>query len=58
MKMIGFSTETHVKISSPELSKADFQFVPPKGAVMKDSLFGGILSGFGFHPYLQEPQNE
>jgi hypothetical protein len=44
-KTKGLSTETHVTISSPELSKADFRFVLPSDAVMKDSLFGGILSG-------------
>jgi len=45
MKLKGLSTETHVTISSPELSKADFRFVLPNDAVMKDSLFGSILSG-------------
>jgi hypothetical protein len=45
MKIKGLSTETHVTISSPELSKADFRFVLPNDAVMKDSLFGSILSG-------------
>lgn len=44
-KMKGSSTETHVKISSPELDKADFQFVPPKNAVLKDSLLGSAFSG-------------
>lgn len=42
-KVMGSSTETHVKMSSPELNKADFQFVLPKSAVLKDSLFGSIL---------------
>jgi outer membrane lipoprotein-sorting protein len=45
MKIRGSSTETHAKISSPDLSKTDFQFVLPSDAVMKDSLFDGILRG-------------
>ena len=45
MKITGLSTETHVTISSPELSKTDFQFVLPNDAVMKDSLFDNILGG-------------
>ena len=44
-KIKGLSAETQVKISSPELNKADFQFVLPKDAVMKDSLFDSALSG-------------
>jgi hypothetical protein len=44
-KITGSSAETHVQISSPELNKADFQFVLPKDAVMKDSLFDSVLSG-------------
>jgi hypothetical protein len=44
-KLKGSSAETHVKISSPELTKADFQFVLPTDAVMKDSLFNTALSG-------------
>jgi hypothetical protein len=44
-KIKGSSAETHVKISSPELNKADFQFVLPTDAVMKDSLFGSAFSG-------------
>ena len=43
-KIKGSSTELHLKISSPELSKNDFQFLPPEGTVLKDSLFGGALS--------------
>ena len=37
----GFSTETHINISSPELSAKDFNFMPPQGAVQKKSLFEG-----------------
>lgn len=44
-KMEGSSTELHAEISSPELSKIVFQFVLPQGAVLKESLFGGILGG-------------
>ena len=44
-KIKGSSTELHLKISSRELSKTDFQFIPPEGTVLKDSLFGGVLSG-------------
>lgn len=35
----GSSTESYVKISSPELSAKDFNFTPPPGAVLKKSLF-------------------
>ena len=45
MKIKGSSTETHAKISSPDLSKTDFQFALPSDAVRKDSLFDGILNG-------------
>ena len=38
-KAKGSSAETYVKISSPELNKADFQFVLPTDAVLKESLF-------------------
>lgn len=38
MKIRGSSTETHAKISSPDLIKTDFQFVLPNDAVMNDSL--------------------
>ena len=44
-KVKGVSTETHTKISSPELNKTDFEFEPPKDAVLKDTLFGGIFGG-------------
>lgn len=45
MKINGTSTEIQVKISSPDLSKKDFQYAPPKDAELKESLFGGILGG-------------
>ncbi len=44
-KMRGSSTELHVHISSPELNKTDFQFALPEGAVLKESLFGGVMGG-------------
>jgi beta-lactamase regulating signal transducer with metallopeptidase domain len=44
-KLNGTSTEMQVKISSPDLSKKDFQYAPPKVAELKESLFGGILGG-------------
>jgi hypothetical protein len=44
-KIKGSSTESYVKISSPEMGKKDFEFALPKGTVLKDSLFGGALSG-------------
>jgi len=39
-KTQGSITETYVDISSPELSKSDFQYQLPTGAVLKESLFG------------------
>lgn len=39
----GSSTELHVEISSPAATANDFQFAPPKGSVLKDSLFGNVL---------------
>ena len=44
-KLKGTSTELHVKISTPELSKKDFEFTVPKGTILKESLFEGILRG-------------
>ena len=41
MQIKGSMTESYVKISSPELIKKDFEFEVPKGAVLKDALFGG-----------------
>ena len=39
-----FSTlEIHKNISSPELEKKDFVFVPPEGTILKDSLFSEIF---------------
>lgn len=43
--MKGSSTELHAQISSPELNTEDFQFALPAGTVLKESLFGGALSG-------------
>ncbi|MBI2437653.1 MAG: hypothetical protein HYV36_02410 [Lentisphaerae bacterium] len=43
MKMKGLSTEVHTNISSPELNKNDFKFALPEGAVLKESLFGGMF---------------
>lgn len=41
--LTGDITETHVTISFPELNESDFQFTPPEGAVLTDSLFSGIF---------------
>jgi len=43
--MKGSSTELHAEISSPKLNTEDFQFALPAGTVLKESLFGGVLSG-------------
>ena len=43
--MKGSSTELHAEISSPKLNTKDFQFALPAGTVLKESLFGGVLSG-------------
>ena len=45
MKLRGTSTELYTKVSTPALKKGDFVFVPPKDAVLKESLFGGLLDG-------------
>jgi hypothetical protein len=39
--MTGSSTELHEGILSPLLTKSDFKYALPEGAVLKDSLFGG-----------------
>lgn len=44
-KLKGMSTETQTKISSPELEAKNFQYVLPAGAVLKKSVFGGMLDG-------------
>ena len=44
-RMKGSSTEFHVEISAPEVSRKDFQFALPNGTVLKESLFGGVLGG-------------
>jgi len=41
----GWSTELHTGISSPEISKQDVTFKLPDGAVLKESLFDGIMGG-------------
>ncbi len=38
-KIKGTSCEHHLKISSPQLSQADFQFKVPEGTALEDSLF-------------------
>lgn len=43
LKLKGTSTELHAVVASPELSGKDFAFVPPKGAVLKDNLFGDLV---------------
>lgn len=40
----GVSTELHTKIAAPKLKAEDFAFTPPDGAVIKESLFGGVLN--------------
>jgi len=42
-KLTGSTTELHVKVSFPALSKSDFKFTLPEDAVLKDSLFEGML---------------
>ena len=44
-KIRGTLTELYKKISTPVLKKEDFVFAPPKDAVLKESLFGGLLGG-------------
>ena len=41
----GSTTEIHVHVSSPALTEKDFHFAPPADAVLKESLFGGIVGG-------------
>lgn len=43
-KIKGTISEHHNSISSPQLSKDDFTFTPPKTAELKDSLFGDIFN--------------
>ena len=45
MKIQGSTTELHENVSSPELNASDFQYSPPQGATLKESLFGGFLGG-------------
>jgi len=52
-KMKGAFTELHTHISSPELSEKDFQFTPPEGTTLKQSLFGGSF-GSGVNELLQK----
>lgn len=44
-RMKGSSTEVHTDISSPEMNSEDFQFALPDGAVLQESVFGGVLTG-------------
>jgi Predicted periplasmic protein (DUF2092) len=39
----GSSVELHMEITSPHLTKNDFQFAPPKDAILKASLFKEFL---------------
>ena len=39
----GTSTEIYTKVGTPKLTKEDFVFKVPPEAVLKESLFGGIL---------------
>jgi outer membrane lipoprotein-sorting protein len=41
----GSVTEIQAHVSSPSLTEKDFHFTPPADAVLKDSLFGGIIGG-------------
>ena len=41
----GSSTEIHANISTPDATATEFQFTPPKGTVLKESLFGNVLGG-------------
>jgi hypothetical protein len=41
----GSMMEVQAHVSSPALTAKDFQFTPPADAVLKDSLFGGLLGG-------------
>jgi hypothetical protein len=43
MNLKGTSTEIYSSVSSPELDQDDFQYTPPEGTVLKESLFGGFL---------------
>ena len=43
--MKGSLTELHTDISSPKATAKDFQFTLPAGAVLKESLLGGVLGG-------------
>lgn len=40
-KLRGYTTELHVKITSPKAGTKDFQFSPPEGTVLKENLLGG-----------------
>jgi len=41
----GSMTEVQAHISSPALTEKDFHFSPPADAMLKDSLFAGIIGG-------------
>jgi len=44
-QMKGWSTEIHTGVSSPDISRQDVTFNLPDGAVLKESLFEGIMGG-------------
>ena len=58
MKIRGTSTEVQRNISSPQLKKEDFAFTPPKDAVLKESLFGGLLRGRVSKSLAEAPQQQ
>jgi len=43
LHLSGEFTEMHTGITSPALDKKDFVFTPPAGAVLKESLLGGLM---------------
>ena len=47
-----------MKISSPAMGKDDFQYVPPKDAELKESLFGGLLGNKAPQPSAGKTQGQ
>ena len=45
----GTFTEVHRNVASPELSQGDFEYAPPEGVVLKESLFEGVFGDAGPH---------
>ena len=45
MQLKGYTEELHKDITSPDLQASDFVFEVPAGTTLKDSMFGGLLSG-------------